>query len=100
MFTITAYSVELMKDPFNILTGTRYEYILDLEVPEDDELYHEDGVSLRVVYVIEEENERIAKYEFLTTTSNKYLDFVLEEEEEKLVLAFCKEHIQESGTAN
>ncbi len=54
MFDITEYSVELMKDPFGILTGKRYEFLLDLDVPEDDELHHEEGVSLRVIYVVEE----------------------------------------------
>ncbi|WP_419875040.1 DUF6509 family protein [Candidatus Pristimantibacillus sp. PTI5] len=92
MFTITEYSAELMKDPFGILSGTRYEFILDLAVEEDDELYQEEGVTLRVIYVIDGDTAKIAKYEFLTTSTNKYIDFELEEEEEKMVLAFCKEH--------
>lgn len=96
MFEITEYSVELMKDPFGILSGTRYEFILDLAVDEEDELHHEDGVSLRVIYVVEEESRRIAKYEFLTTTSNKYLDFEMDEEEEQQILAFCGEHVSEA----
>ncbi|KRE49270.1 DUF6509 family protein [Paenibacillus sp. Soil522] len=97
MFTIAEYSAELMKDPFGILTGKRYEFILDLDVAEDDELYHEEGVTLRVIYVIEEDAARIAKYEFLMTSSNKYIDFELEEDEEKMVLAFCQEHFEQSG---
>jgi len=92
MFTVTEYSAELMKDPFGILSGKRYEFILDLDVADDDELYHDEGVTLRVIYVIEEDTARIAKYEFLTTSSNKYIDFELEEDEEKMVLAFCQEH--------
>ncbi|CAM4211081.1 DUF6509 family protein [Paenibacillus alkaliterrae] len=100
MFTVREYSVDLMKDPFGILTGSRYEFMLDLDVAEDDELYQEEGVSLRVIYVVEEEASRIAKYEFLTTSSNKYIDFELEEDEEKMVLAFCKEQVQESAEAS
>ncbi|RCW49096.1 DUF6509 family protein [Paenibacillus prosopidis] len=100
MFDITEYSVELLKDPFGILTGTRHEFLLDLDVPEDDELHHEEGVSLRVIYVVEDESPRIAKYEFLTTTTNKYIDFELEEDEEKMVLAFCKEHFEQSEGQN
>ncbi|WP_169090947.1 DUF6509 family protein [Paenibacillus sp. PL91] len=97
MFAVTEYSAEIMKDPFGILTGKRYEFILDLDVADDDELYHEEGVTLRVIYVIEEESARIAKYEFLTTSSNKYIDFELEEDEEKMVLAFCQEHFEKAA---
>jgi uncharacterized protein (UPF0128 family) len=97
MFAVTEYSAELMRDPFGILTGKRYEFILDLDVADDDELYHEEGVTLRVIYVIEEEATRIAKYEFLTTSSNKYIDFELEEDEEKMVLAFCQEHFEKAA---
>lgn len=97
MFTVTEYSAELMKDPFGILTGERYEFLLDLDVPEDDELHHEDGVSLRVIYVIEGADARMAKYEFLTTSTNAYIDFELEEDEEKMVLAFCKAHFEPSS---
>jgi uncharacterized protein (UPF0128 family) len=96
MFTVTEYSAELMKDPFGILSGKRYEFILDLDVADDDELYHDEGVTLRVIYVIEEDAARIAKYEFLTTSSNKYIDFELEEDEEKMVLTFCQEHFDKS----
>ncbi|OMF27587.1 pullulanase [Paenibacillus sp. FSL H8-0548] len=96
MFTVTEYSAELMKDPFGILTGKRYEFSLDLAVEEDDELFHDEGVTLRVVYVVEEDSARIAKYEFLTTSSNKYIDFELEEDEEKMVFAFCQEHFDSS----
>ncbi|CAM4500851.1 hypothetical protein FHS16_005632 [Paenibacillus endophyticus] len=92
MFTITEYSSELVKDPYGILTGKRYEMVLDLEVEEDDELYQEEGISLRVIFVVEEAGSRVAKYEFLTRATNAYLDFELEEDEEQTVLAFCAEH--------
>ncbi|CAG7635723.1 DUF6509 family protein [Paenibacillus allorhizosphaerae] len=96
MFTITEYSVELIKDPFGILAGTRYEFLLDLDVPEDDELHTESGVYLRVVYSVEDNRERIVKYEFLDRQTNQYLDFEMDEEEEKQIEAFCKEHVQEA----
>ncbi len=96
MFEITEYSVELMKDPFGILSGKRYEFIFDLSVDEEDELYHEDGVSLRVIIVVEEQSQRIAKYEFLTTTSNAYLDFELEEDELGYVLDYCRECLEDA----
>lgn len=97
MFSITEYSVENMKDPFGILTGARYEFVLDLDVPDDDELYHEDGVCIRVIYVVEEDSSRIAKYEFLIKSTNKYIDFELEEDEEKMVFEFCRDHCDSSN---
>ncbi|MGO4370907.1 DUF6509 family protein, partial [Paenibacillus sp. MCAF20] len=39
MFEVTEYSMELLKDPFGILTGQRYEFVLDLNIDEEDELY-------------------------------------------------------------
>ncbi|WP_138754295.1 DUF6509 family protein [Paenibacillus sinopodophylli] len=96
MFAITEYSSELVKDPYGILTGKRYEMVLDLEVAEDDELYQEEGISLRVIFVVEEAGSRIARYEFLTNTTNTYLDFELEEDEEQMVLDFCLEHFNKT----
>lgn len=91
MFTITAYTVELIKDPFGIITGKRYEFMLEIEVSEEDELYSENGLILRVIYNVEEARTNIVKYEFMEKSTNRYLDFELEEEEVALVEAFCKE---------
>ncbi|MDF2835477.1 MAG: pullulanase [Paenibacillus sp.] len=95
MFTITEYTVEQIKDPYKIIEGERYEFLLDLEVDEEDELYQEEGVRLRVVYAKEGDNARIAKYEFLIAASGKYLDMEMEEDEEQAVFAFCKEALVE-----
>jgi hypothetical protein len=96
MFTITTYTVEIIKDQFGILTGKRYEFILELDVPEEDELYSENGISLRVIYKEEEGQTGIVKYEFIESSTGKYLDFELESEEEAQVEAFCKEHYMEA----
>ncbi len=96
MFAITAYTVELIKDQFGILTGRRYEFMLELEVPEEDELYSENGISLRVIYKEDDGQTAIVKYEFIESSSNKYLDFELEDEEALLIDAFCKEHYTEA----
>jgi hypothetical protein len=93
---ITSYSVELVKDPFGILTGQRYEFLLDIEVPEDDELHSESGLYIRVIYRVEEEKTGIVKYDIVERNSERILDFDLEEEEEAIVSAFCKEHFQEA----
>lgn len=92
MDNITDYSVELVKDPFGILTGTRYEFILDIQVDEEDELYSANGIYLRVIYGVEEGKGTIIKYHILERVTDKYLDFDLEDDELAEVEAFCKEH--------
>jgi len=94
MFNIQSCSIETIRDPFGILEGERYELLLDLEVDEDDELYLEEGVSMRVVYKLAEESSRIVKYEFLNRSTNQYIDFEMEEEEAAMVELFCKEQLQ------
>ncbi|MFD6441322.1 DUF6509 family protein, partial [Peribacillus sp. NPDC060186] len=51
MLNITEYSVEKLNDPFGILSGERFEYFLDIEVPEEDELFSENGLYIRVLFV-------------------------------------------------
>lgn len=96
MLTISEYSVELVKDPFGILPGKRYEFILDLDVPEDDELHTGNGVYLRVIYRTGESGEGIAKYEIFERTTDRYIELDLEDEELAAVEAFCREHLSEA----
>jgi hypothetical protein len=96
MLTFTSYSVELIKDPFGILSGERYEFLLDIEVPEDDELYSENDLYIRVIYRVEEGNSGIVKYEIFEKKTQRYLDFDLEDDEIAVVEAFCKEHLSEA----
>lgn len=96
MVAITGYSVELLKDPFGILTGERYEFFLDIEVPEDDELFSEKGLYIRVLYTVENQKSGIVKYDIMEKGTDQILDFDLEEEEEVEVEAFCKEHLEEA----
>ncbi|MFI2857265.1 DUF6509 family protein [Paenibacillus sp. JSM ZJ436] len=91
MLEIIEYTAEYIKDPFGILSGKRYEFVLDLNVPEDDELYREQGVYLRAIY-LEDEN-RIVKYDFYERVSDQYLDFDMEPEEEEELTRFCREHL-------
>jgi hypothetical protein len=97
MFTITTYTVELVRDPFGILTGQRYEFIIDIEVEEDDELYSESGLYIRVIYNVTEETSALMKYELYEKTTELYLDFDLEDDEVAVVEAFCKEHYSEGN---
>lgn len=96
MIEIAAYTVESIPDKFGIISGKRYEFMLEIEVSEEDELYSEGGLYLRVIYKEEEGRTGIVKYEFIERSTNKYLDFELENEEEALVESFCKEHYLES----
>lgn len=92
MLTITGYSVELVKDPFGILPGQSYEFLLDLDVPEDDELYTENGIYVRVIFRVEDDRRDIVKYELFERNVNKYVDFELDEEELDRIAAFCRDH--------
>ncbi|MEH7382161.1 DUF6509 family protein [Bacillus sp. JJ1533] len=94
---ITGYSVEKLKDPTGILEGDRYEFFLDIEVPEDDELYSEHGIELKVIYAVDSTGERIAQYYIYERSTEKVLDFELEEEEEDAVNEFCKVHLHEEN---
>ncbi|WP_010281802.1 DUF6509 family protein [Bacillus timonensis] len=94
---ITGYSVERLKDPTGILEGERYEFFLEIEVPEDDELYSENGIELKVIFAIDSRGERIAQYYFYEKGTEKVLDFELEEEEEITVNEFCKTHLDEQN---
>ncbi|THF84205.1 DUF6509 family protein [Cohnella fermenti] len=96
MLAITEYSVERVPDPFGILSGQRYEFIIDIDVAEDDELISENGVSIRVVYKEDGEQSGIVRYELLERTSRRYLDFEVEPEEEAELAAFCREHLAEA----
>ncbi|HEY4429975.1 MAG TPA: DUF6509 family protein [Paenibacillus sp.] len=95
MLTFTGYNVENVKDPFGILTGKRYEFIVQLDVPEDDELYVENGVSARAIIKVDEDQVSIVSYDLQETTTGLLLDFDMEEDEEAALLLFCKEHLPE-----
>lgn len=92
---ITGYTVEELHDPTGILDGIRYEFFLQIEVPEDDELFTENGLVLRVIFADVDQTQSILHYEFMEKNSNAVLDFALEEDEEKLVFEFCRKHYQQ-----
>ncbi|RTE01989.1 DUF6509 family protein [Paenibacillus whitsoniae] len=95
MFTITSYTVEAVRDPFGILAGQRYEFKIEIDVEEDDELYTESGLYVRVIYNVTEESAGILKYELYEKTTELYLDFDLEDDEVAELEAFCKAHYLE-----
>lgn len=90
---ITQYSMEEILDPTNIIEGKRFEFLLDVEVDEDDELYSEAGLEVRVLIGQHNDDVRILNYFIIDKAENEYLDFALEEEEEAMILAFCREEL-------
>lgn len=90
---ILAYMMDEIKDPTNILEGQRFEFLLDIEVDEEDELYTEGGIDLRVIVSKNNDDIKIANYFFIQKSDQAILDFGLEDEEEAEVLAFVKQHV-------
>ena len=95
---ITQFSVEEILDPTNIIEGKRFEFLLDVEVDEEDELYSAAGLEIRVIIGVIEENVRIVNYFIMDKANNEFLDFALEEDEEAEILAFCKEELFADAT--
>jgi len=91
---IRQYSIEEIKDPTNIIEGKRFEVLLDVEIDEEDELYSEAGIEIRVIVGQKEDDIRIVNYFIIDKKDNSYLDFALEEEEEEMILSFCIEELQ------
>jgi len=87
---ITGHTVELLEDPFGVLTGDRYEFFLQISVDEEDELYTENGIFLKVIFSMVNEEPKILQYYFIERTTENILDFALEEDEEALVKDYCK----------
>lgn len=92
---ITGHSVEKLEDPFGLLSGDRYEFFLELSVDEEDELYSETGIGLRVLFVRDAGDEKITNYYLYERGNEKVLDFALEDDEEALVLEYCKQNTEE-----
>ncbi|WP_338786737.1 DUF6509 family protein [Metabacillus sp. FJAT-53654] len=88
-------TIEKLEDPFSILTGDRYEIFLTLDVDEEDELYSENGIRLKLIFAVEAEKTKIAQYDFIEKTTDRFLDFALEEEEEKEVEQYCQQLVEQ-----
>ncbi|RDU36469.1 pullulanase [Neobacillus piezotolerans] len=91
---ITGHTVEFLEDPFGLLAGERYEFLLDIADDEEDELYSELGTGLKVIFSVEGDAYKIAQYNFFEKDSGKVFDFALEDDEEEMVLKYCIENYQ------
>lgn len=90
---ITNHTVEKLKDPTGILLGERYEFILTIEVDDEDELFSEKGIYIKGIYLQDEVNPKIVQYHIYEMESDKYIELSLEEEEEEELLQFCKTNL-------
>lgn len=90
---ITSHTVEKLIDPTGILVGDRYEFILQIEVPEDDELYTENGIYLKAIIAVVDDVVRVAQYQFFEKGSNEYIDLELEDDEKEYIADYCKQHL-------
>ncbi|AMA61956.1 MAG: DUF6509 family protein [Kurthia gibsonii] len=90
---ILSYMMEEILDPTNIIEGERYEFLLELDIDEEDELFQEGGIDARVIVSKKEDAYAIVTYFLIAKRDQSYLEFALEEDEEEEILAFCKEHI-------
>ncbi|WP_066061509.1 DUF6509 family protein [Neobacillus soli] len=91
---ITGHTFEKLEDPFGLLSGERYEFFLELEVDEEDELYSDKGIGLKVIFVSDENGDKITNYYLYERGSEKILDLALEEDEETVVLTYCKQNVE------
>lgn len=96
MFEIKEFSVEKLEDALGIITDDTYEFLLYLAVDEEDELFVEAGVGIKLIFGINETNARIKQYHFFRCDTQEALDFALEEDEEIFLIQFCKENYQEA----
>ena len=96
---ITAFSIEEIKDPTNIIEGKRYEFLLDVEVDEEDELYSAAGIEIRVIAGQKDEEVRVLNYFLTDKADDKMLDFALEEDEEAMILTFVREELNKQQNA-
>ncbi len=90
---IISHLVNKINDPTGIIVGDRYEFLLDIKVEEDDELYTEGGLELRVIFASDENSERVVQYYFTEKASRGALDFALEDDEEAEILEYCKKNL-------
>ena len=95
---IGAFSVEEIKDPTNIIEGKRFEFLIDLEVNEEDDLYSEAGIEIRVIVGQKGEEVRLLNYFLIDKADNEMLEFALEEEEEEMILRFVQEELTGEDT--
>ncbi|MFK4997883.1 DUF6509 family protein [Bacillus sp. N9] len=90
---IISHEIEKIVDPTGILSGERYEFLIQIELPEEDEAYTEAGLLLRVIFAIDEHGARMSQYHFVEKSTNQVLDFSMLEEEEQMIAEYCQQNL-------
>ncbi|OIJ20789.1 pullulanase [Anaerobacillus alkalidiazotrophicus] len=90
---IIGHTIEKVEDTIGILSGDRYEFFIDVEVPEEDDLFSELGLRVKVIYAQDEKGSRIVQYDIYEKETEKFLEFELEDEELSIISDYCKQHI-------
>jgi|GEM_PF-997608 hypothetical protein len=94
---ILGHTIEPIHDPTGILPGERFDVFLDIRVPEEDEMYRPEGLTIKLIYAIVEGKGRIVQYQIYDAVSEKYLDFALDEEELKEVDGYVSRVLGSGG---
>lgn len=92
---ILSYMMEEILDPTNIIEGERYEFTLELNIEEDDELYQEGGVDIRAIIAKKDNEISMVNYFLIAKSDQSYLEFGLDEDEEAEIVEFCKTYLIE-----
>ncbi|GEK32953.1 DUF6509 family protein [Kurthia sibirica] len=92
--TIESYLMQEILDPTNIIEGQRFEFTLDLMIDEDDELFQEGGIEVRAIIGVKDHVVSLVNYFLIAKADLSYLEFALEEDEEKMIIDFCTEKIK------
>lgn len=90
---IISHSIERLEDPFGILSGQRYEFFIQINVSEDDELFSDKGLKVKVLFIHDEKGDRISHYHIIENETEKVLDFDLDEDEEQILYQYCKDQL-------
>ncbi len=89
---ITGHTFEKVEDTTGILSGERYEFFIHVEVDEDDDLYSENGLYIKVIFAVNEGTTKLMQYDIYEKTTDNYIDLALEEDEEKILHDYCVQH--------
>lgn len=92
---IIEYSMIELIDPTGILTGNRYEFRIYVKFDEEDELYNEKGTGIRVIYVVDGGEGKVASYHLFERSTEQMIDFDLDDEEIVQLASFCEEQLEE-----
>lgn len=87
-------TVEELHDPTGIVEGRRFEFQFSVQMDEEDELYHEGGTGLRVLYAVLDNKQTVLSYQFYDRATDRKYDFEWDEEEQQLIEQYCTEYFQ------